>query len=207
MSHSQARKRHAVSLLLTVLSVLPMTSLMAQTAIRYSEQDGLLSVQASNTTASELAELLSRELGISVVVTGDAEARVNLDIIEEPLHKALARLSPNHLLVRRDSRPDSEITEVVLMMGEGSDNGGSSDEQFLPSGSPADDIVISDEAPLNDEGAALRDPSRNDQVRQAAQSTGTDPSAAPPGSGIPSPDAFDPITGLPIDPETGQPVQ
>lgn len=194
------------SLMLTSASVA-----FAQQSVKVSENGGLLSIQANNTPAASLAEILSNELGISVVVTGDTEALINVDIVEEPLDKALAKLSPNHMLVRSDKQRDSRVVEVILMMGEGSESGSSGgDDQFLPSGSPADDIIISDEQPLSDDGALLRNPERSAEVRDAANG-GTDPSSVeagdPSSDGVPGPESFDPITGLPIDPLTGQPVQ
>ncbi|WP_088919383.1 hypothetical protein [Granulosicoccus antarcticus] len=181
----------------------------AQQGLQVREQNGMLSVQANNATASELAQLLSDQLGISVVVTGDTEARVNIDIIDEPLDKALAKLSPNHLLVREDKQPDSAITEVVLMMGEGSASDSSGgDEQFLPSGSPADDIVI-DEAQATEEAVPTRDPNRSAAVREAADAASSDAAGMTPenSGGSPPPSAFDPVSGLPVDPLTGQPLE
>ncbi len=176
----------------------------AQQSIQVSENDGLLSVQASNTSASTLAQVLTDELGISVVVTGDTESLVNIDIVEEPLNKALAKLSPNHMLVRSSEAPDSTIVEVVLMMGEGSaSGGGGSDDQFLPSGSPADDIIVEDQ-PLNDEGIPT------DQVTDPANASdvpSANPADDPQNGSAPPPQSFDPVSGLPIDPLTGQPVQ
>lgn len=178
---------------------------LAQQSVQVSEKDGLLSVQASNTSASALAQLLTDELGISVVVTGDTEALVNIDIVDEPLDKALSKLSPNHMLVRSDKDPHSTIIEVVLMMGEGGASGSSGgDDQFLPSGSPADDIVISDEQPLNDNGIPTGAPDGSQQIVDAPPAQVSD---LPPEGDAPPPEAFDPVTGMPIDPLTGQPVQ
>lgn len=184
-----------------------MSSALGQQAVQVREQDGLLSVQASNATAIELAEVLSNQLGISVVVTGDSEARVNIDIIDEPLDKALAKLSPNHMLVRKSKQSDSEIIEVVLMMGEGSSSGnsGGGEDQFLPSGSPADDVVVEESA----DGTALRDPNRSSMVRNAADAASSDSGEQPPENfgESPPPDSFDPVTGMPIDPITGLPQE
>ncbi len=186
-----------------------MSAAYAQQTVQVSAQDGLLSVQASNASAAELAEVLSNQLGISVVVTGDAEARVNIDIIDEPLDKALAKLSPNHMLVRKNEQSDSEITEVVLMMGEGSSSGNSSggEDEYLPSGSPADDIAIAIEEPV--EGAEQRDPNRSATVREAAGAASSDSPELPVENfgDSPPPDSFDPVTGLPIDPVTGVPQE
>lgn len=181
----------------------------AQQAVSVRAQDGLLSVQASNATANELAEVLSNQLGISVVVTGDTEARVNIDIIDEPLEKALAKLSPNYMLVRNSKQPGSAITEVVLMMGEGSGSGNVSggEDDFLPSGSPADDVISEDEQPMD--GAPLRDPDRSAEVRAAADAASNDSEGLSPENygDSPPPESFDPVTGLPIDPETGLPLE
>ena len=106
----------ALTLTAWCLALTVSTGAFAQQSVQVSEKDGMLSVQASNTSASALAQLLSDELGISVVVTGDTEALVNIDIVDEPLDKALSKLSPNHMLVRSDKDPHSTIIEVVLMM-------------------------------------------------------------------------------------------
>lgn len=181
----------------------------AQQDVEVREQDGLLTVQAK-TSARHLAEVLSEQLGINFVVTGDAESLVNIDIIEEPLDKALAKLSPNHMLVRNDVNPDSKIVEVVLMMGE---DGGSSStaggDQFLPSGSPADDVAVVEEQAFPEDGGELRDPNRSLMVREAAEAAANDASGLNDGtqSEYPAPESFDPVTGLPIDPNTGLPIE
>lgn len=186
-----------------------MSAALAQQAVQVHEQDGLLSVQANNASAIELAEVLSNQLGISVVVTGDSEALVNIDIINEPLDKALAKLSPNHMLVRKSKQSDSEIIEVVLMMGEGSSSGnsGGGEDEFLPSGSPADDVDIAVEESEDD--TALRDPNRSSMVREAADAASSDSAGLPPENfgDSPPPESYDPVTGMPIDPVTGLPQE
>jgi len=196
--------------------VLLYATLMAQTALAQSDieirsSDGYLSVQASNVSASELAEELSNELGINVIVTGDAETRVNLDIVEEPLDKALAKLSPSNMLVR-DSN-DEDIIEVVLMMGEVQSSGASGGaDQFLPSGSPAEAVVdpqAQQQIQEADTPDAFREPDRSAQVRSAAGAASSDanlPAAQLPpmygedGSPI-DPSQINPKTGLPYNQE------
>lgn len=193
----------ALTLTACCLTLTLPTLALAQQALNVSESDGLLSVQASNTSASALAEGLATELGISVVVTGDAEALVNIDIVDEPLAKALAKLSPNHMLVRSSKEPDSSIVEVVLMMGEGENTSGSSggDDQFLPSGSPAEETIVTEESIPTDDGG--QQPGSGD----ANQLQASDPSNLQPEGDTPAPEAFDPVTGMPIDPLTGQPLE
>lgn len=183
------------------------SSLYAQD-IDVQSNDGLLSIQANNTTATELANVLSEELGIVVVVTGDAETRVNIDIVDETIEKAVTQLSPNNMLVRSGAGTESDIIEIVLMMGESGNNamsGGGSD-QFLPSGSPAEDVVVEGIDPNGQavDGAALRDPNRAQLVRDTANASGNDSGLNTDSTGG---TAFDPVNGLPIDPQTGLPLQ
>lgn len=196
---------------LVVCTCLMAQAIHAQSGIDISSENGTLSVQANNVSASELASELSNELGINVVVTGDAETRVNLDIVEEPLDKALAKLSPNNMLVR-DSN-DNDIIEVVLMMGEGQNTGaGGGADQFLPSGSPAEEVIDSEsleQIQESDNPDLLRDPNRSEQVRAAAAAASSDanlPAAQVPpmfaDDGTPiDPSQIDPATGLPYNQE------
>ncbi|MFK8083693.1 MAG: hypothetical protein AB8B97_25710 [Granulosicoccus sp.] len=189
-----------------LISVVMVSTSMAQSGVQIRSENGTLSVQASDVSASELAVELSNELGITVVVTGDAETRVNLDIVDEPLEKALGKLSPNNMLVRNNDA--SEIIEVVLMMGEGQQSSQSSgSEQFLPSGSPAE-AVIDESGQIADDAVdpnMLRDPNRSEQARQAAGAASSDaafpleparPRLADEAPGQPE---IDPATGLPYE--------
>lgn len=191
-------------------SVLISTSLYAQSAVQIVEEDGLLTVLATDVSAVELAQELAQELGISVVVTGDAEARVNVDIVEEPLERALGKLSPNNLLVR--SEDATEIVEVVLMMGEGQNNAsGGESNQFLPSGSPTEGIVeeqISDPNAINpnaiNDPNAQNDPNQSAAVRRAVEDASADPNL--PAEQLPPMYAEDVQNELAIDPATGLPT-
>lgn len=181
----------------------------AQSGVQVSsDQDGRVSVRANNVSASELASELSQQLGIRVVVTGDSEARVNLDIVEEPIEKALGKLSPNHMLVLNDDA--SEVVEVVLMMGEGQSNaGGAGPEQFLPSGSPAEAVI--DRQAMGNEGSDARlEEERAELGRRAAANASANPdlpaAQLPPMFGDESANGFDPTTGLPYE-EGQQPTQ
>ena len=184
-------------LTLFAVSLLALCS-RAYADISISSGDGILSIKANNVTASELAAELSDQLGISVVVTGEADTQINVDITDEPLEIALGKLSPNNMLVRNSQ--GTEITEVVLIMGEGemSASGGSSD-QFLPSGSPAEDVQpeqASGQAGGQVEGAA----DQAGQVRDAAATASNDPNL--PADQVPPMFAED---GQEIDPATGLP--
>lgn len=191
---------------------------------------GRVSIRAAGARAADVAEALGQRTGISIVVTGDAGTPVDVDIVDEPLEKAVAQLAPNHLLMRAGKTPGSTITEIVLMMPDG-DDGGVESTEFLPTGEPTDGIVTDDGSFAEGDGAVdengmpldqgvqiLRDPDRAAAVRaaaaaavaaqaaaQAAQlSGGGQEGVIDDGSGI------DPATGLPfddgqgIDPATGE---
>jgi len=188
------------------------TTALAQSGVQIRSENGNLSVQATNVPASDLALELSNELGITVVVTGDAATRINLDIVEEPLEKALAKLSPNNLLVR-DSH-DHDIIEVVLMMGEGQESSQvSGAEQFLPTGSPAEEVIVEgDLAELQGsiDPSMLRDPNRAADVREAAEAASSDanlPAAQVPPMYAEEVPMGGEIEGGEIDPATGLPYQ
>ena len=197
-----------VSLLPALCAALMTQAVQAQSGVQISSDDGMLSVKASNVSATELANELSNELGISVVVTGDAETRVNLDIVEEPLEKALAKLAPNNMLVRDST--DDDIVEVVLMMGEGQDSSASgSADQFLPSGSPAEEVIdeqATEQALESVDPELLRDPNRSAEVREAAGAASSD--ANLPAEQVPPMYADDgSIDASQIDPATGLPYE
>ena len=139
---------------------------------------GRVSIRAGNASAAQIAQALTERTGIPVAVTGDAATAIDIDIVDEPLAKAVAAIAPNHLLMRGNAEPDSPITEIVLMMPDGSD-GGIESTEFLPTGEPADGIVTEDPALAADGtgGGALdaglevlRDPDRAAAVRAAAAS-------------------------------------
>lgn len=194
-------------LIVTMFVIQGMTGALAQSSIQVSNENGLLSVKASNTAASELAEALTELLGISVIVTGDIEKLININIIEEPLDKAFSKLSPNTMLVRAGKASDSDITEVILIMGDGSSSGSTSEatHQFLPSGTPTDGIGASSEgSPSPTDDATRQTQTGTGGAAAITKNTGLTSSQT---GDYPLPDMFDPVSGVPINPITGLPLQ
>ena len=193
---------------------------------------GRVSIRAGGASASEVAEALSRETGISIAVTGDGSTAIDVDIVDEPIGKAVSQLAPNHLLMRADKTPDARITEIVLMMPDG-DDGGVESTEFLPTGEPTDEIIAEDPVVAGGDGAVdengqpieaglqiLRDPDRAAAVRAAAASAvaaqaaqqAADLAAAggqsadglvDDGSGLPLVDGVPVDDGSDVDPATG----
>lgn len=140
--------------------------------------NGVISVKATNVTARTIVEELNNKLDIDFIVSGDAETRLNLDIVQEPLSKALPKLSPNNLIVRENSDSNSQIIEVVLMLGGSSSSSSSNNnEQFLPTGSPAAETqseVQEIQAEADSDQLTFTDPDHAKLVRQAADAAAYD---------------------------------
>ena len=186
-----------------ILCVLSIHSAAARAQVEISTFEDNISIRANNVSASELAAQLSEELGIRVVVTGDIEARVNLDIVEEPLEKALGKLSPNNMLVRDSNQ--REIIEVVLMMGDASSSSTSSNEQFLPSGSPVDGVIQNDSGQPVYDASGVLNPQSAEELRQITEAASSDPNL--PAAQLPPMFADEQSLQPEIDPATGLPYE
>lgn len=183
------------------------TAISAQQSVQVRTEDGLVWIQANNAPASELANEISQTLGINVIIAGDTETRINLDIVEEPLDKAMEKISPSNMLVRNGNSSDSDIVEIILMMGEGTGSAGLSN-QFLPSGSPAEPVISQEQQTQIQEAAdpeALRERDRARIVREAAAAASNDANLPPvqvPPMFAEDQSSIEPV----IDPETGLPI-
>ena len=194
---------------------------LAQSLEVTSGDGGRVSIRAGGASAADVAAALGESTGVAVVVTGDASTALDVDIVDEPLEKAVAHLAPNHLLMRGDAASGAPITEIVLMMPDG-DDGGVESTEFLPTGEPTDGVVA--EEPLVAEGQdgaggpdagqsrdggieVLRDPDRAAAVRAAAASAVAAQAAAQAAElaggaleqGLDDGSGIDPATGEPYD--------
>lgn len=207
--------------------LLAIVAALTSPVIAYAQQpfdifmkDGLITVRANNVPVAELAEALSSETGVRVVVTGEPTTAMSTEIIDEPLDKAFAKLSPNNMLVRESSAADSPIIEVVLIMEDGENTATAAAGEFLPSGAPADEILA--ETPVaasvesaleaatsketGEAGATLRDSMRRLIARHGTaggpQPPPTEGAAdspqSPPGADAPDP-AAQPMLEQPLD--------
>jgi len=198
-----------VPVVAVVLLSLDSASTLHAQAINIQSGDGRLSIRASNASIIEVATQLSEQLGITVVVTGDNESPLTVDIVDEPVEKAINQLSPNNMVVRAGEFGKGDITEIVLIMGESSDGASSGSDEFLPTGSPADEVVDDGSDPnlQVSEGSELRDPNRAQAARDAAAAAATDAGLSGDAADVNAGEvAFDPVSGLPIDPTTGLPL-
>ena len=180
------RCRPAAPLAATLLAALAMLgwgAAAAQQPFDVALRDGLLTVRANGATAVDLAAALSTETGISFVVTGDAAATITAEIVDEPFIAAVAKLSPNHLLVRGGKGADSPVTEVVMILDDaGGAGGGGGGEGFLPSGGPAEETYDGGDVQVIDDGTGGDLPPEGDG---GAYYDGTDPSGYLQENGLP----------------------
>lgn len=186
--------RTLIALMLLGLSF----AVYSQSELDVQFSDELLSVQSSNVSAAELATVLSDELDISVVVTGDAQTPISLDIVEEPLEKALSKISESHMLVR--DADSQEIVELVLMMAEVQGVANSSSDQFLPSGSPVEAVV--EESVQADAAEQQEQDAQNEEIVSNAEGAASDDGNVPAEQLPPmlaDEQKIDPNTGLPIE--------
>jgi len=138
------------SLIGLVLMLVPILGQAQSRPFDLAVSGNLVSILANNAPIQELANALSTETGIVFSLTGEKTTPITIEIVEEPLEKAIAKLSPNHLLVRDSEASDAQLIEVVLMMSEAGAAGGGGNTEFLPSGAPAEELVP-DEQLMNPE--------------------------------------------------------
>lgn len=192
--------RHpVVHALATAALLVSASQALAQQAFDVALREGLLSIRANNASLLELTEAITNETGVNFVITGDPTQTVTTEILDETMEHAIAKLSPNHLLVRDGKGNDAPLTEVVLMLDESGSGASGNNDGFLPSGAPADE-VISDDQMMDPDMQAVDQYQESDQ---AMDQSGFDVNGQPLGpDGLPlmGPD------GLPIGPD-GMPLE
>jgi len=199
---ARRRTRTLSRLVAAATALLGSAPLVAQQPYDIALRDGLLSIRANGAAIMDLAEALAAETGVSFVVTGDTGTPITTEIVDEPFARAVAKLSPNHLLVKDGKSADAAVVEVVLMLDD-ADGGGGGNDGFLPSGAPADEIIGGEEMqPMEDPGFdQTQEVERMQDVGQADEQLQGQQYYAPDGS-------LQDGTELPddgIDPESDQP--
>lgn len=102
--------------------------------------DGKLTVSASQISLVDLARELTNVSGINFVTVGETNKLIDVDISDEPFAKAIAKLSPNHLLVSKTFNVADGIYEVIFMLQDDY----SADtilQEYLPTGEPVQDFI------------------------------------------------------------------
>lgn len=102
--------------------------------------DGNLTLSASQISLIDIAQELELLSGIPITAIGNTVKLMDVDIVSEPFAKAIAKISPNHLLVRKSVNEPDTILEVIFMLQDDHTDSGIFNEN-LPSGEPVQDII------------------------------------------------------------------
>lgn len=132
--------------------------------------DGNLTLSASQTSLIDIAQELALLSGIPITTIGDTVKLVDIDIVDEPFAKAIATISPNHLLVRKSVDEVDVILEVIFMLQDDHNDSGNFNEN-LPSGEPVQEFIETPE-PANQEQVPtveITESSTNEQIQTTDQ--------------------------------------
>lgn len=130
-----------VHLCLCIVLLLPAPSLAGSINV-LTLHDGKLTISASQILLVDLAQELANISGINFTVVGETNRFIDVDIADEPLAKAIAKLAPSHLLVSERVNETLVISEVIFMLQD-DNNAGVNFQEFLPTGEPAEGFIES----------------------------------------------------------------
>lgn len=106
--------------------------------------DDLVSIEAVNVSVLEIADRLSELTGITISHTEGNDQIVTISIYEEPLKTAVGKLAENNVVVTKTVNGKEVIAEIMILLP---DAASGSIEANLPSGEPAEEIIV-EEAPV-----------------------------------------------------------
>lgn len=101
-------------------------------------QHGKITMEASRVSLIEVAKAISEKSNIPITASEGLDQMVDISVFEMALIPAIARISPNHLVVQKKINGKNVITSIQFILDSGSSIGG---EYNLPSGEPAEEIA------------------------------------------------------------------
>ena len=113
-----------------------------------SQNDDLISVSANNASLMAVISRLAETTGVAITHTDGRDVMITVDLVDATLEQIIDKLSKNSMIVRKTIDGKEVIAEVVVML----DDGGSSasDTASLPTGEPAEGVVVGAEPPPTD---------------------------------------------------------
>ncbi len=141
-----------------------------------SHSDGLYSGNADNAALSKVIEKLSQMTDIPMTIAEGQDGPVSFVLEDVTIDDLIAGLSSSSMIVRRNIDGQDIIKEVVFMLG--SDNNDVA-AAALPSGQPADGIVVDGQTPAQNTEAAVQT-SSNTEESPTDEATETEASEAQP---------------------------
>ncbi len=125
--------------------------------------DGSITMQASRVSLTDVAKAISEESEIDITATEGEDQLVDIDLYNMPFLPAIARISPNHIVVQKTIAGEKLVTGVTFILDYGQSNGG---DFNLPSGEPADEIAqeeMPNVEPTDLKNEAIDDPNAEEQ--------------------------------------------
>ncbi len=143
------RRTGAGFIILTALLVLALSASRASAQnflVEYTDEK--LSVQANNTQIKELLLEIQNKTGIRVNFIAEPKNSVSLNIIDQSVEAAIAKITENHMIIHDIVNGKKTISELIIISDDPelrSSGGGSAN---LPSGQPAP--AVEEPSPTNE---------------------------------------------------------
>ena len=125
-------------ILLTPLVFLSMLSTARAEIAVLEISNGMVTIEATGVTLNEVAKAISEKTQIEVTASPGIDRVTDISLYNQPFLTAIARISPNHLIVQRRIHGNNAVTGVHFILDSGQSGGG---EFNLPTGAPADEIA------------------------------------------------------------------
>ena len=100
--------------------------------------NGMVTMEATGVSLKEVAKAISEKAQIEVTASPGIDRVTDISLYNQPFLTAIARISPNHLIVQRRIHGINAVKGVHFILDSGQSGGG---EFNLPTGAPADEIA------------------------------------------------------------------
>ncbi len=106
--------------------------------------DDDIAIEASNASLKELLQELENLTGIPVEYVAETDEKVTLSVGMTSVENAIAKITPNHMIVHETQNGKNVIKELIIIPAESDLASGGSGSAFLPNGNPAPAIEQSE---------------------------------------------------------------
>ena len=101
-------------------------------------EDGTITMEATQVSLVEVAQAISEQSDLEITASEGLDQLVDISIFNTPIIPAMAKISPNHMLVQKKVAGKTVVSGVTFILDYGQ-TGGS--DFNLPTGEPADEIA------------------------------------------------------------------
>ncbi len=149
-------------LLTPLVLLLMLSSARAEIAV-LEISDGMVTIEATGVSLKEVAKAISERTQIEITASPGIDRVTDISLYDQPFLTAIARISPNHLIVQRRIHGNYTVTGVHFILDSGQSDGG---EFNLPTGAPADEITQDEplESPVDDQATGDSTQATDDQT-------------------------------------------